>query len=236
MHDIDYYSNIRKELEDHHAPNEFNHGSMFCGSWYEGWRNARIIKLCKILGGKEWFKGKSVLELGCGHGHVGVMLKRWGADVLLTDGREWCVEATNYYWPDMDVRLVDQTKPYSLGNFDLVIHWGITYHLPPDKWKEDLKCAFGHGKKICYECEVVDWANDNFAEACPDEGLDKSLSGVGTKISTRTLEKSFRELGYRWKRYDDEDLDTGSSRYSWVEEDNGNWFPGQRRFWMLKKK
>jgi hypothetical protein len=33
---------------------------------YVNWRNTRITKLVSILG-KEWFMGKTVLEVGCGH-------------------------------------------------------------------------------------------------------------------------------------------------------------------------
>lgn len=192
-----------------------------------------MIKLCKIMGGKSWFEGKRVLELGCGHGHVSKMLKNWGAEVLPTDGREWCVEATKYFWPDLDVRLLDQTKPYNLGRFDLVIHWGISYHLPPEHWEYDLMYASSHADTMCYESEVVDSADPNYAQRYEDKGLDKSLTDVGTRLSAASIERCLRDIGCSFRRYDDKDLDNASTRYSWEETGDGVWRLGQRRFWMV---
>lgn len=231
------YGRLWKELNRQQADNELNHGSLFNGQWYKQWRMVRMMKLCKLMGGKEWFRGKRILELGCGHGHVSKMLKDWGANPLATDGREWCVEATNYYWPDLEVKLVDQTKDYDLGKFDLVIHWGISYHLPPDAWEYDLMCAVGHAPVMSYDCEVVDSSDPKWVKTnSNDGGMDKSLTGVGTFMSAAAIERCFGDMGCSFKRYDDCDLDNGSNYYSWKETNSGDYNYRHRRFWMVHGK
>jgi|GEM_PF-2857659 len=229
------YGRLWKELNRQQAENELKHGSLFNGQWYKPWRMVRMMKLCKLMGGKGWFGGKRILELGCGHGHVSKMLKDWGANPLATDGREWCVEATNYYWPDLEVKLVDQTKDYDLGKFDLVIHWGISHHLPPDAWEYDLMCAVGHAPVMSYECEVVDSSDPKWVKINSNDtgGMDKSLTGVGTFLSAAAVERCFGDIGCSFKRYDDRDLDCGSCHYSWKEMDSGDFNYGHMRLWMV---
>lgn len=231
------YGRLWKELNRQQSENELKHGSLFNGQWYKPWRMVRMMKLCKLMGGKEWFRGKRTLELGCGHGHVSKMLKDWGANPLATDGREWCVEATNYFWPDLEVKLVDQTKDYDLGKFDLVIHWGVTYHLPPDAWEYDLMCATSHAPVMSYECEVVDSSDPKWVKPnTDDKGPDKSLTDVGVFLSAAAIERCFGDMGCSFRRYDDRDLDSGANRYSWEETNSGEWRYGNRRFWMVYPK
>ena len=54
--------------------------------FYNDWVNSRVKQVLNVLG-KDWFAGKSVLELGACYGDVGMELVRYGADVLFTDAR-----------------------------------------------------------------------------------------------------------------------------------------------------
>lgn len=229
------YGRLWKDLNGQQAPNELIHGSLFNGpAFYKPWRMVRMMKLCKLMGGKGWFRGKRTLELGCGHGHVSRMLKDWGAHPLATDGRAWCVEATQYYWPDLEVKLVDQTTDYNLGRFDLVIHWGISYHLPPDAWEYDLMRAVDHGGVVSYESQVVDSDDPELVKPNTDDsGEDKSLTGVGTHISVGAVERCLATIGKPFRRYDDADLNTGQTQYSWTAKNEGFSHYQLRRFWMI---
>lgn len=229
------YGRLWKNLNGQQAPNELNHGSLFNGTaFYKPWRMVRMMKLCKLMGGKEWFRGKRTLELGCGHGHVSRMLKDWGAEPLATDGSAWCVEATKYFWPDLEVRQLDQTTDYNLGKFDLVIHWGVSYHLPPDAWEYDLMRAVDHGGIVSYESQVVDSDDPGCVRSnTDDKGEDRSLTGTGTHISVGAIEGCLRTIGKPFKRYDDADLDTGQQKYSWEAKNEGFCHYQLRRFWMI---
>lgn len=56
------------------------------GPIYANWTLVRTKKLISILG-KSWFPGKSILDVGCGHGNNGMRLAALGARVTYTDGR-----------------------------------------------------------------------------------------------------------------------------------------------------
>ena len=127
--------------------------------WFKGhyikWRETRINKLVSILG-KDWFKGKTVLECACGLGHIGEEIMKLGAVVTFAEGREIFVRETKKRLPNAEVILLDQDTDWNLNRkFDLIIHWGLLYHL--DNWKQDLANTVKHADIICFETVVMDW-------------------------------------------------------------------------------
>lgn len=207
---------------------------MFDGH-YDEWRRKRISKMASVLGGYEWFKGKKVLELACGHGHVGSSLFDYGADVTLCDGRTEYIEHVRIKFPHLKSYVVDQTQPYFLGNFDLVIHWGVMYHLPAKFWKQDLSCAANHANLICLETEVCDTEDPSFCIEPQESGYDQSMHSTGIRPSASMVEQEISSLGFKFDRYDDPDLSTPSHYYHWKVEETKTWRGGMRRFWIIRK-
>jgi hypothetical protein len=209
------------------TPNQFFH--------HEGqrdWNTKRLNKLYSILG-KEWFTGKSVLEVGCGHGENGKSLMELGAHVTFTDGRP--VHVNFLLQSGFDAYVMDQDQPWTIeGDYDLVLHWGVLYHT--NDWRRDVKDALDRAPLVCLETEI--WGSDdpNF-EHKRDENCslyDQALNGIGTIMSARCFEDYVTSLGVEFERYDDPSLDSGTMRYSWDAGTNG-FIIGQRRFWMLRK-
>src|SRR5690242_4140 len=52
---------------------------------YHDWRTKRIDKLLELYGA-DYFVGRNILELGCGHAEIGAFFADLGADVLAVDG------------------------------------------------------------------------------------------------------------------------------------------------------
>ena len=105
---------------------------------YIEWRRTRIEKV-ESLFGKDFFKGKKMLELGCAMGHTGRHFEELGATVTFAEGRPEIVETIDKINPDSKIIQLDQEHEWDLGErFDIIIHWGVLYHL--DHWKEDLAC------------------------------------------------------------------------------------------------
>ena len=74
---------------------------------------------------------KRVLDVGCGYGYFSNYLKSTKLHVVAVDGRrENVAEAKNRY-PDIDFHVYDIENPscLSLGSFDLVLCFGLLYHL-----------------------------------------------------------------------------------------------------------
>jgi hypothetical protein len=118
--------------------------------------------------------------------------------------------------------------------FDIVIHWGVLYHL--DNWKADLQISIRHGKIIFLESEVCD-SNDPEIEIKVNEPeqYDQAIGRTGSRPSAEMVEKYISETGATFIRYDDSDLNSDSHTYDWPVRNTKNAPAGQRRFWIIKK-
>jgi hypothetical protein len=207
------------------------------------WNTNRLAKLTKILG-EEWFKDKTVLEVGCGHGKNGKYLQDvLGAKVTFTDGREMFVDYLKQ--EGYDAYVMDNNQPWIFDKdrqFDLIIHWGLSYHL--ENWKQDLENALQHSKLICFETEIADFPDDDAYEKVIEERehYDQSLNHKGTLISSKHLEKFLKGIGANIIiRYDDVSINASIHHYDWIDGavlknlPEIGFISGQRRFYMIKK-
>ena len=81
---------------------------------YEGWRSRRIEKILQVFD-KNFFKGKTVLELGCGFGHIGKhFTEKFGAIVTLAEGDPAFIEDIKDNNRTSEVIVLDQDKPWDL--------------------------------------------------------------------------------------------------------------------------
>lgn len=207
------------------------------GPIYANWTLVRTKKLISILG-KNWFPGKSILDVGCGHGNNGKRLAALGARVTFTDGRpQYVLDIQREGFPAF---VMDNDKEWTVaGPFDLIIHWGLLYHL--NDWKRDLRCALERTPLLCLETTIASSANDAYEQKTTEgpEGnhqRDNALNGIGTILSAAHVETYLTSLGCTFTRYDDEDLDkSGQHRYAWKESDTEGYEYGHRRFWFIKR-
>ena len=193
----------------------------------------RQEKLKSILG-EEWFKGKTVLDVGAGHGANGLAAASWGANVTYTEGRPGNIEALRV--AGFTVHQQDHDEPWTLhGHFDLIIHWGLLYHLK--NWEQDLACALERSSLISLETEICDSSDPYYANPHQEQDhFTQALNRIGTTPSAANVERVLTSLGATYTRYDDADLDGAHyHRFSWKEEGKGAFSDGQRRFWIVRR-
>ena len=184
--------------------------------FYKDWVNSRVKQVLNVLG-KDWFAGKSVLELGACYGDVGMELVRYGADVLFTDARHdnLSVILSKHAFDDYTpiVLTLDQNYHYNLNRkFDLVLHFGTLYHV--ENWKQDLRCAMEHTSLMFLET-VVDpntGAPDGWQES--EGGKISSVNKVQPTFTQESVEKVLLELGCKYLRLTSKELNTG---WSWLD-------------------
>ena len=196
---------------------------------YKAWRKTRINFLKSLID----VQGLRILEMGAGHGQVGEDLSHLGAKVLFAEGRPEHVEAMQDRMPLADVVQTDFDGFWLIpGDFDLVLHWGLLYHL--NDWRTSLTCALAHAPYVCLETEVAD-SNDPFFEIKSEEkGFDQALGGIGSHPTAPMIEYFLGEQGATIVRYDVPSLNAEFHKYDWQVTESKTWNVGQRRFWMIK--
>lgn len=84
--------------------------------------------------GFENWKGKKVLEVGCGSGIDAIEFARNGALVTAVDITDNAVALTKALAKEakvpMEVLQIDSTLPFVKGTFDLVYSFGVLHHIP----------------------------------------------------------------------------------------------------------
>ena len=216
-------------------------GSEMKHLFYEEWKNKRVKKIESIFG-RDWFCGKSILELGAAHGDVGLHFLKLGAEVIFTDIREEYLQSIKNKVKDLHYTAytlrIDQNERYDLGHkFDLVIHMAVLYCL--ENWRQDLECAMKHT-----DCMI----------------LDTAFNKEGTAFTQEDVEGHLKDLGCKFIRLDTSDLNTDWSwltngqmikhKYDWThksleyQKPNSNFLNSQlppkhdvwlRRFWIVLK-
>lgn len=203
--------------------------NFFNNSLQSEWNQKRLTKIYEIFG-KEWFEGKRVLEVACGRGFFGRELVKVGATVQFTDAREMFVSTLKA--DGFTALQMDQDKVWTVpANFDLVIHFGVLYHL--DDWKQDLRCAIATAPQTILETEASDKLDPTYEIKLEEiDHYDQAFNRKASRFSDTHVEAYLKELGVNFKRYDDTDIDCGCFLYSWKHgQQRGNELT--RRMWLI---
>jgi SAM-dependent methyltransferase len=76
-------------------------------------------------------RGKSVLDVGCGVGHLARFFVQQGCEVSCVDARPENIERLKSLYPDLQARVFDLERDGAagLGTHDIVFAFGLLYHL-----------------------------------------------------------------------------------------------------------
>lgn len=214
-----------------------NHGWYHSYCIYKIWNPTRIAKLTRILG-MDWLPNKTILELGCGIGLVGKELQSYGAKVTFAEGRREYFDEIANGSNGAEIICIDQDEPWNLNRkFDLVLHWGVLYHLY--EWERDLITSIKHGGILSLDTEVCDSDDPDKVVLIKESGYDKAIHGIGARPSAAAIERIFKKYAKSFIRYDDTDLNVISGTpkifYDWkVGDTKKDWIDGYRRFWVVQ--
>lgn len=90
--------------------------------------NARMRHLESL---KLPLKDKTVLDVGCGIGHLAQFFVRRGCRVVCVDGRQENVDVLRARYSGMKAYVIDVEKHslHQIGTFDVIFSYGLLYHL-----------------------------------------------------------------------------------------------------------
>jgi hypothetical protein len=201
---------------------------------YTEWQNNRIKKIINIFG-KDYFKDKSLLELGAGYGHIGIHFCSLGARVTLAEGKQEHVDVMKHRHKNVAEQIIqlNQDQKWSLGKkYDLVIHMGVSYHL--ENWVDDLECALAHTDNIIFET-VVNYKSTGILQTTENPlKYDDGLNSIGSQPPQEAIEDVFTKNHFAFIRYDDADLSTWKHQYDWINAPKSP-TTAARRFWYAHR-
>lgn len=201
-------------------------------SHYDEWR-ARRIAAIRGHYGDAFFRGCTLLELGCGYGDIGAAFRDLGAEVWCCDGREEHLAVAASRYPGLRTVRADLNTEWPFGWFDIILHLGVLYHLEPTHQSVRHACrSTGH---LVLETEVCDAASPDTVFIAAEEGYDQALDGRGCRPSASRIERVLHEEGFASTRIADDRCNAGVHVYDWPETDSGRYDHGLRRLWFAQR-
>ena len=204
---------------------------MFSGH-YDGWIESRMNGIKKYID-PDYFKSKTLLELGCGYAHIGNKFHQLGAIVTSSDARNEHLAVVNARHPHLKTLRIDGDKDDIAENYDVILHWGLLYHL--NEIENHLEKVSSKCNVLLLETEVCDSSDESFALKFHENGFDQAFNATGIRPSPNYVEKVLQKCGFQYKLILDPILNSGFHKYDWVLGNSKHWEPGLRRFWICWK-
>ena len=199
---------------------------------YNNWRISRLNGIKKYIL-PEYFKEKTLLELGCGYADNGNMFHELGAIVTSSDGRKEHLEIVKQKYPHIKTLLIDGDNDSIQDKYDVILHWGLLYHLNEIEIhleKVSQKCDI-----LLLETEVFDSDDKNFYISNNENGYDQALNNQGIRPSPNYVENILEKNGFQFKLIKDPILNSDFHCYDWDITNSNTWRHGLRRFWICWK-
>jgi len=129
-------------------------------------------------------EGKSVLDVGCGVGHLSQFFINKGCKVVCVDGRSDNIARLRQLYPNLESHIANvETDPLNrFGIFDVVFAYGLLYHL------ENPIFALRNMESVCQEVLLLetiicDCNLPVVRVADETDAFDQALSGIGCRPS-----------------------------------------------------
>ena len=201
-------------------------------NYHPEWQRNRINYLIGHYG-KDYFKNKTVLELAPCNGFIGNALYELGATVTQAEGRQGNVDYIKSKYPHLSVFQKDlDTADWELGKYDIIINFGLMYHLQ-NHHKELLENCIKNCSDLILESVIFnsDDAEIYFRE---ESGFDQSLSGIGGTPSTAYIENILKEHGVLYEKHVTSKLNGNNHHYDWPDTNAKILNIWARRLWTIK--
>ncbi len=181
-----------------------------------------------------------VLEVGAGIGHIGAAFAQLGFDVTSTDGRPEYVERMKLEGWKAFVLDLDKTGVDQVGDFDLILAFGVLYHLAePEHF---LRSCGKKAQVLLLETAVCDSDQlvvHRIVEPKGWRGQDQALSGFGCRPSPAWVEQMCRLAGFDSVRDISSPIaNWGKGKFDWEPKNSGEWKRDSvnfRKMWTCEK-
>lgn len=199
---------------------------------YDKWQISRMNGIKKYIL-PDYFKDKTLLELGCGYADIGNMFYNLGAIVTSSDARKEHLNVVNIKYPHIKTLLIDCDNDHIKDKYDIIIHWGLLYHL--NKIEIHLEDVLQKCNILLLETEVSDTDDINFYISTNEKGYDQAFNNKGIRPSPNYIENILKKNDFQFKLIKDPILNSNFHCYDWEISNSKTWRHGLRRFWICWK-
>lgn len=199
---------------------------------YPGWTEKRIKVILKHYGA-EWFKGKNVLELGCGFAMFGNFCHLLGANVTVSDARAFHLQTVMERYPYLRVVQADLNCefPFKDRHWDLILHLGVLYHL--EEFVKNLELCCAQCSHMVLDTAVIDSSDPDYFMTTYSNGYDQAIDFIDSRASPAYIEGVLKRCGMDFEMQTS-DLNFSFHKYDWPITDSKDYESGQRRFWFCR--
>ena len=208
---------------------------LFESNYQKEWQNSRVKFIIDKYG--KWFFNKlNILELAPFNGAIGNYFHNLGARLTLIEGNKENCDYIRKNYPHLNLIKADLTKKeWDYGYFDIIINFGIFYHLPFNH-KEFLDNCLTNCDLMFLETEVFDTDDKEEFYIKIESGPSQSIHGSAEIKSSLWIEDYIKKNGFYFKRFDDKKINAISHTYDWKEENSKCYKgAGNRRFYIIAK-
>ena len=199
--------------------------------YHPHWQNARIDFILSKYP-KDFFVGKRILELGSFNGYIGAKFSELGATVVCVEGREENVDKIKSDYPNLKVYCSNLDTPiWSWGKFDIIINFGLYYHLT-NYHREHLINCLDNCDLMFFESVIFD-NNQPVILYQSESGEDQALVSTAGTPSTSYVENILNEYPVNYEKFSDSRLNGDLHHYDWVDNNSNTYNGHGRRFWII---
>jgi hypothetical protein len=212
---------------------------MHFGNHYVHWREKRFQAILNHYP-ENFFQGKTLLELGAGHGDLGAMFAGVGAEVTCAEGRPQHIQVgTNRYY-NLNMKFVQVNLEYDwpFEEFDIILNLGLIYHFKNPDFSIRNTCL--GAKYAVLDSEMCDSQNPDSLMIVAENinEYDQALNGYGCRPSKGYVERVLKDCGVKFEMLTSDAANSPPHRYDWQErgpEHDGFLECGQRRMWFIER-
>jgi hypothetical protein len=210
--------------------------TFFDGGEYSTWRKNRFNAIIEHYG-VDFFKGKTMLEVGAAEGDFGAMFADIGCKVTSYEGREENFQNLLLKHPNQNGKKVNLEVETITEKFDIILHVGLLYHL--FNFENNLKNCMEQCEHLILETEVVDSARSGYwteYEPIDNQGSNIMFERV-TRPSCSYLESFITKNGFDFNfPQNPTSINTSPWTYDWKRNSINSNTIGLRQMWFCKKK
>lgn len=169
--------------------------------------------------GEEFFKGKTLLEVGCGYGYAGELFERMGAKVSSLDVRPEHIDVVRKRYPGRELFVSDLNTDNIHGHYDIVLAFGLLYHLEnPTSFLKEATAACD----TLILCSIVRDSQNYWAPATKaDTAFDQSITDKAVIPTVAWIIGTIETLGFDCKDISSATANVVGNRFDWKRKNDG---------------